>query len=89
MAPARTPGPWVSASELADYAYCPRSWWYGRHPPAAGRTRDGVRSSEAGIRYHERALAREWRRERDGPAYLVLLAVAVVLVIGGLLWILF
>lgn len=79
---------WVSASEIADYAYCPRSWWYSRHPPAEGRTAASERSALAGIRYHERVLAAEWQRERAGTAYLVLLAVAAVLITGGLLWIL-
>jgi hypothetical protein len=95
MAPnvAPRPGPhrddgWVSASELADYAYCPRSWWYSRHPPAEGRSAASERSARAGIRYHERVLAAEWRREQAGVAYLVLLALAIVLVGGGLLWIL-
>ena len=85
---ARSSDPWVSASELADYAYCPRSWWYGRHPPDEGRSRSGERAQSAGIRYHDRALAREWRRERSGTVYLVLLALSLVLVSGGLLWIL-
>jgi hypothetical protein len=81
-------GAWVSASEIADYAYCPRSWWYGRHPPTQGRGAASDRSARAGIRYHERVLAAEWRRERAGTAYLALLAIACVLVVGGLLWLL-
>ncbi|HXQ93837.1 MAG TPA: hypothetical protein VN864_01515 [Thermoplasmata archaeon] len=81
-------GPWVSASELADYAYCPRSWWYGRHPPPEGRGASSERAARAGIRYHDRVLAAEWRRERASAAYLVLLGIATVLVVGGLLWIL-
>ena len=78
---------WISASEVADYAYCPRSWWSSRHPPEGGRDPASERSSRAGIRYHERVLAAEWRRERAGTAYWVLLALALVLVVGGLLWI--
>lgn len=27
---ASDPDPWVSASEIGDYAYCPRSHWYAR-----------------------------------------------------------
>jgi len=86
----RAPGsevPWVSASELADYAYCPRSWWYRGHPPPGGRAASSERSARAGIRYHERVLSAELRRERAGRAYLVLLGIGVALVVGGVLWI--
>ena len=89
MAPLSDRDPrWISATELADYAYCPRSWWYRQHPPPEGRTAASDRSAEAGIRFHERALAAEWRRERLGAAYLLLLVVAAALVAGGLWWIL-
>ena len=89
MAPASDPeSRWISASELADYAYCPRSWWYREHPPAEGRSPESERSAEAGIRSHDRVLAAEWRRERLGTAYVLLLVVAAALVAGGLWWIL-
>lgn len=25
-------GPWATASELGDFAYCRRAWWWMRHP---------------------------------------------------------
>ena len=29
-------GRWVSATDLAEYAYCPRAWYYRHHPPPEG-----------------------------------------------------
>lgn len=54
---------WVSASELADYAYCPRSWWYRDHPPPGGPSPDADRRAQAGVTYHQRVLAAERRRD--------------------------
>lgn len=57
------PARWISASELADYAYCPRSWWYRGHPPAGGPTPASERRARDGQAYHQRTLAAELRRE--------------------------
>jgi CRISPR/Cas system-associated exonuclease Cas4 (RecB family) len=77
---------WVSASDLAEYTYCPRSWWYADHPPPGGVARSNRRARESGRRYHDRSLRGESRRERWGVPYALLLALAVALVLGGLAW---
>jgi hypothetical protein len=76
------PGPdgWSSASELAEYSFCPRAHFYHRQgePPA-------TRASAAGVRYHATALGSErWRDRHAGAAWaavavgLLLLALAAL-----------
>ena len=69
------PAGWVTASDLAEYAYCPRAFYYRLRRPDAPET---ARSS-SGRRYHARVLGAErWRA--DHPAALwagVVLGVAV------------
>jgi CRISPR/Cas system-associated exonuclease Cas4 (RecB family) len=79
---------WATASELADYAYCPRSWWYGAHADPTDRSTASDRSARAGARYHERSLSTERYDEDHGTLYLALLAVAAVLIAGSLVWLL-
>lgn len=74
-------GPWASASDLADYAYCPRSHYYRHHPPRRGPSTESRRSSEAGRAFHATTLARVERRERSYGAWaLVAFASALFLV---------
>jgi len=80
-------GPWVTASDLADYAFCPRSHWYHDHPPREGSTRESQHRSAAGTRYHRRVLGAERRRAEHGAAYWAALAVGAVLIVGGVAWI--
>ena len=80
-------GPWVSATDLADYAFCPRSHYYHEHPPAGGPTPDSERRAGAGARYHHRVLGAELRREEHAGAYWTALAIGFVLVVGGVAWI--
>jgi hypothetical protein len=80
-------GAWVSASDLADYAYCPRAHWYHDHPPEGGPTRSSRRSSEAGIQFHSRELSGERRRAEHGGAYWAALLLGVVLALGAVAWI--
>jgi len=80
--------PMVSASDLADYAYCPRSHWYRHHPPAGGPTSDSVRAAILGTRSHTRQLRGERRRAERGKAYWVLVAIGLVVVLGGVAWLL-
>lgn len=78
---------WTSASDLADYVYCPRSHWYRHHPPAEGPTRSSQRSALDGVRYHDRVLtAARHRAERGGTSWGVLL-LGVALAALGAWWI--
>ena len=79
--------PWVTASDLADYAYCPRAHWYHDHPPPEGPTREARDRVAAGSRYHRRVLGAERRRAEHGGAYWVALAIGAALIAGGVAWI--
>jgi hypothetical protein len=80
------PGTWVSATELADYAYCPRSHYYAAHPPPGGPAPAAQRSARAGARYHARELGRERHREEGGAAAWAAIAAGIALTLGGGLW---
>jgi len=56
---------WVSATDLAEYAYCPRSLYYRRRDPDA---EESV-SARAGRVFHDRTLGAERRRAARGGAY--------------------
>jgi len=77
---------WTSPSDLADYAYCPRSHWYRHHRPAWGPNRVAMARVRGGLRYHRRTLTAERRRAERGAAYWVGLLAGVGLVVGGLAW---
>lgn len=78
---------WTSPSDLADYAYCPRSHWYRHHPPEHGPTPASRARSRFGVRYHRRTLLAEERRERHGAAYWWALVLGLGLLAGGAAWI--
>jgi CRISPR/Cas system-associated exonuclease Cas4 (RecB family) len=78
---------WTSASEIADYAFCPRSHWYHEHPPAEGPSSAHLARAAAGTRFHATTLAAERRHAEHGGAYWVGLLVGVVLLVGGIAWI--
>ena len=74
-------GPWVSASDLAEYAYCPRSYWYSRHPESyPGESRPDPRA-RAGASFHRRVLSAERRREDHAAGYAALLLAGVAIVV--------
>jgi len=77
---------WASASDLSEYAYCPRAWYYRKNPPSTPVSPSARRAAEAGERYHRSTLAAEQRRESFGTGYAVALLAAVVLILGGLAW---
>lgn len=79
---------WTSPSELADYAYCPRSHWYGRRPPPGGPSGRSTERSRAGLRYHRRVLTAERHRSERGTAYWAGVVVGAVLVLVGFVWVL-
>lgn len=78
---------WVSASDLADYAYCPRAHFYHDHPPDGSSDADADRRARAGRAFHARELAGERRRAEHGAAYWGALLVGVVLLLGAVAWI--
>ena len=79
---------WTSPSDLADYAYCPRSHWYRHHPPPEGPSPASQRSARGGVRYHDRVLTGERHRAERGGVYLAVLLLGLALAIGGIWWIL-
>ena len=81
------PRRWASASELAQYEFCPRAWWYDAHEPPGGATYAGERAVREGARYHAKALAAEWRRERSRAAEGVAIAAVLLVLVGGVLWV--
>ncbi|HLM92042.1 MAG TPA: hypothetical protein VK424_08385 [Thermoplasmata archaeon] len=79
----------TSPSDLADYAYCPRSHWYRHHPPAGGPSEDGRRRSSTGERYHRETLRGTRVRAEFGAAYTGLIAAGILLAAVGIVWLLF
>lgn len=80
---------WTSPSDLADYAYCPRSHWYRHHPPAGGPSRYASLRRRAGAQYHLRILTAERHRAERGAAYWVGAFVGIGLVVAGAAWLLY
>ncbi|MFZ1023918.1 MAG: hypothetical protein WAN87_07270 [Thermoplasmata archaeon] len=80
------PTSWVTVSDLAEYAFCPRALWYREHPPSMGRTRRATRSAVRGTRYHKRAIGAEVRRERRLGWYITGIVAAALCVVGGIGW---
>ena len=70
---------WVTVSDLAEYAYCPRAFWYGRHPPPQGPTPASTVARSRGELTHERELASRSRWERRGGAAWWLLGLGILL----------
>lgn len=76
---------WTNASELAEYLYCRRAWWYKN---VRGLDSANIRRMETGSRYHTQHGSRvrrlPWLR---GFAYVMIFAAVAVLVfqlvIGG------
>ena len=83
--PDRSRRRWISASDLGEYTYCPRAWWYRAHPPSQGPSASSQRAARAGERFHARSLDGERARERWAVVYALLLAVAVLLLVVGIL----
>lgn len=74
---------WVTASELGEWAYCRRAWWYARR----GTARDAAPQVAAGTAEHT-AIAREVaqiERQRTGGVRLMVVALALALLLIALL----
>jgi CRISPR/Cas system-associated exonuclease Cas4 (RecB family) len=77
---------WASASDLEEYAYCPRAHYYRHHPPPGGPAPESVRRADDGRRYHDRVLSAEARREAHGTGYLLAILLGLLLAAGGAAW---
>jgi CRISPR/Cas system-associated exonuclease Cas4 (RecB family) len=74
-------------SDLSEYAYCPRAFWYRHHPPDVPPLAEEVRRQRSGTRYHQRQLAVELAVERHRGLWVILaLAAATVLAAAALWW---
>lgn len=80
---------WTSPSDLADYAYCPRSHWYRHHPPDEGPSPYASARRQRGARYHARTLGAERARDEHGWAYWTGVLAGVGLVTAGVAWLIF
>ena len=54
----------MTASDLAEYAFCPRAHWYRLHPPAGGAAVSSELARRSGDRFHARVLTARTRRDR-------------------------
>lgn len=78
------PAGWVTASDLAEYAYCPRAHWYRTHPPPEGPAPSSVRSRATGEQFHARLLTTRYRREHWSPVWWILAGAGAFLVLLSL-----
>lgn len=69
----------MTASDLAEYAYCPRAYWYQYHPPPEGPDLASRAARAHGERFHLRALTVRSRRERWSPLWWMLVAAGLLL----------
>lgn len=78
--------PWASASDLAEYTYCPRAHWYRKHPPPGPIPPGSKQRAEAGRRYHARELRAEESRDAHAGAYLALAGIGLLLLVIVGVW---
>jgi len=78
------PGPFVSASELSDWVFCPRAHHYRGHPPPGGEDLAASVSRAAGTRFHGRYLAHEVSASRPARGLWVLGALGALLLLVAL-----
>jgi hypothetical protein len=72
---------YVSASELADFAFCPRSHSYRLHPDGRAPAPGAIARERAGTSYHGRTIGsdRRWAEASPVPwVILVLLGVGLL-----------
>ena len=74
---------WVSVSEVAEYAYCPRAWWYRSHPPGEVDP-ESRREAATGVDFHDRRLGAVERRDRWSGALAVAALVLAFLLAAAL-----
>ena len=84
---AREPARWASVSDLSEYAYCPRAFYYRHHPPEVPPEPETVARQRSGTRYHQRQLSVELVSERYRSWWaIVALAAAASLAAVALWW---
>lgn len=76
--------PRVSASEIAEYAYCPRARYYHQHPPFPGAADDP--RAAAGRAFHTTVLRAEVDRDDRAGAFVALIVAGAVLFGIAALW---
>ena len=80
---------YVTASELADYAFCPRAHYYAHHPGGRAVADGALERERAGVRYHTGTTRsdRRWAETSPLPWLLVLLGGVLLVAVGLLGWI--
>lgn len=73
----------MTASDLAEYAYCPRAQWYRTHPPAEGPAPSSVDARSRGERFHARTLVARSRREQWSSLWWFLITTGLLLCLLG------
>lgn len=69
---------WINASELSEYLYCRRAWWYKN---VKGLNSANMRRMESGSRFHQRHGGRVRRLPLlRGLAYLLIFAAVAIVV---------
>lgn len=84
---------WGTASELGDFAYCRRAWWWKRHPeslPAGADYTPPEAAYAKGLQVHAQMEAAHVGAEASGgiPWGIVALAGGLILLVVVVLWIL-
>lgn len=81
------PARYVSASELAEFAFCPRAHYYQRHPDGRPVAPEALAREREGLAYHARTTRsdRRWAEASPIPWALALLVgiVLIAVVVGG------
>lgn len=78
---------WASVSDLSEYAYCPRAFYYRHHPPDGPPPPDSIARQRSGTRFHQRQLAIELATERhSGWWAMIALGAAAVIAVVALWW---
>jgi hypothetical protein len=71
---------WIKASEIGEYLYCQRAWWYRLQ----GARSANVRALEAGSLEHSRhGRGLRWAGALRGLAVVLVLLAALLLILGN------
>ncbi len=73
-------------SELEDYTYCPRAWWYCGHPPDGALDPAGRAEVLRGQRFHEERISAERWREDWAKAIAAVAIGSLLFLVAVLAW---